>query len=74
MPLAYQSQLRDYLGRGVGLYEVRDWSSPFFPVKVSERMRRFSGDARPSSPAMARVVGPGPMYGAAPEFDATQTP
>lgn len=45
-------------------------SSPFFPVKVSERTRRFSGVGKPSSPAMvSQVAGPDLTYDARPEFD-----
>jgi len=43
------------------------WSSPFFPVKASERTRRFSGVGPPAFPALVpRVVGPGPTCGARP--------
>jgi len=42
-------------------------SSPFFPVKASERTRRFSGVGPPAFPALVpRVVGPGPTCGARP--------
>jgi hypothetical protein len=49
---------------GLVLYPVKS----FFPVKVSERTRRFSGIEAPSSPAVgSRVVGPGLRCGAGPE-------
>ena len=32
------------------------WSSPLFPIKVTERRRRFSGAGRPSAPAMVPQV------------------
>jgi hypothetical protein len=43
------------------------WSSPLFPIKVTERRRRFSGAGRPSAPAMVpQVADRDPTPGAGP--------
>jgi len=49
-------------------------SSPFFPVKVSERTRRFAGVGPPASLALAaRKLGPGLTTDAAPALGGART-